>query len=190
MNKRALYRLGTVLLAVGCVAVTIPAGAGVSVKFDAATLNELMPALTAQEITVPLAGGRTLTLEVHDLTVIGFDPTGPDGRGSILTRLRLRVPQMGLDLPVEPRVSLHVVETDDGNMLEMRFEQVSLKLPLGAAINVAAFMPPWRFPADNIWVVEGVSGDSEVRSRLAGITMGRQAIHLEFELKVVGSPPR
>ena len=165
-------------------ALTLPAAhAGVGVSFDVASLNELLPALSANEIAVPVAGGGKLGVKLDDLRVTGIDPgAGPDRAGRILTSMRVRVPSLGLDLPVEPRLSLHVRKSERTALLELRFEEVQIALPLAGSIDVASFLPPLSFPADNIWLVSGAEGQIEVRSQLSRIKMGRELVVFEFEL--------
>ena len=55
-------------------------------------------------------------------------------------------------------------------------------------IDVAPFLPPLRFPADNNWFVQGADDTVEVRGRLTGVEMGQKVVRLDFELTVV--PPR
>jgi hypothetical protein len=71
-------------------------------------------------------------------------------------------------------------------VLELRFEEVEISLPLLGVINIARFLPPLRFPVDNVWLVAGVEGDVEVRSRLSTIEMGRKVVRLGFDLDTVG----
>ena len=98
MRRLARCSLLWVLLLVG-----LPIQAGVTVGFDAETLNELLPAMTLEEVDVPLAGGRSLRVYVEDLKVLGFAPKSADGGSDrILTSVTLRVPALGLTVPVEP----------------------------------------------------------------------------------------
>lgn len=166
------------------------AGAGVTLDFDVKTLSEVLPAMTLDEIVVPIAQGRSLTVGISDLKVTGFDPAGgKNGEGSILTSLRLHVPQLGLDLPLQPRLSLQVVDVDARSTLELRFEQVQLQLPFAGALDLAGFLPPLRFPAENIWGLDGLKGEAQVRSRLTGVKMGRQELRFEFDVDLVRAPP-
>ena len=148
MRKRLI---GSLLFST-LVATVAPLAAGVTVGFDIATLNEVLPALSASEIAVPLSGNRTLGIRLVDMQVTGLDPTGggKGGTGHILTAMRVQVPSLGIDLPVEPHLSLHVAEGAQGSVLEMRFEQVSIALPLAGSIDVSPFLPPLRFPAENL----------------------------------------
>jgi hypothetical protein len=158
-----------------------PATAGVSVGFDVETLNELLPALSASAISVPITESQTVNVFLEEMRVTGLEPTA-GGSGHILTSMRVRVPRLGIDLPVSPRLSLHATEDRSGSLLELRFEEVRVALPLAGAIDIAPLMPPLRFPAENVFVVAGAVGDVEVRSRLREIQMGQRVVRLEFEL--------
>ena len=170
--------LGIVLLA------GAPARPGVTVDFDAATLNELLPALTLDEIAVPISEDHAINVLLEELKVTGFQPaTGDGGGGRIRTSLRLRVPQLGLSVSVEPTLSLHVVRAAGGDTLELRFERAELRLPLGGKVDVAGLLDPLVFPAENFFLIEGARGNVEVRSRLASVDVGQERIRLEFDLE-------
>ena len=71
-----------------------PAGAGMTVGFDTRTLNDVLPALTASEIEVPLSETNTITVSIDRMRITGLQPgAGADGSGRILTSMRVRVPQ-------------------------------------------------------------------------------------------------
>jgi len=181
-----LRRLGAFVLC-WIFVTALPVAAGVTVGFDVATLNELLPALSAEEIAVPLSGSRSVGVRLEEMKVTGLDPAagGESGPGHILTSMRVRIAQLGIDLPVEPHLSLRVVDDASGSLLELRFEQVEIPLPLAGAIDIAAFLPPMRFPAENLWLVAGAEGTIEVKSELSGIEMGRNVVRFEFDLETV-----
>ena len=180
MRRLARCSLLWVLLLVG-----LPIQAGVTVGFDAETLNELLPAMTLEEVDVPLAGGRSLRVYIEDLKVLGFAPKSADGGSDrILTSVTLRVPALGLTVPVEPEMSLVVVRDAGVSMLELRFDEVRIPLPLGS-VNAAPFLDPLRFPADEVFLIEGNRGDVAVRSRLSTIEMGVEVVRFEFDLQLV-----
>jgi len=137
---------------------------------------------------VPISTQRTITVRLEDLVVTGLDPAaGEKGQGYILTSMTLRSPDLGLSLRVEPRISLDVVERNGESMLELRFEEVPLKLPFAGAINLAPLIPPLRYPTDSVWLLAGARGDVPITSRLTAIRMGRQALRFVFEIEV--APP-
>jgi hypothetical protein len=179
-------RLGLLVLC-WIVVAALPVTAGVTVGFDVATLNEVLPALSAEEIAVPLSGSNSIGVRLEKMQVTGLDPAagGEGGPGHILTSMRVRVAQLGIDLPVEPRLSLHVVEQASGSLLELRFERVEIPLPLAGSIDVAAFLPPISFPAENLWLLAGAEGTIEIKSELSGIEMGRNVLRFEFDLETV-----
>ena len=79
--------------------------------------------------------------------------------------MRVRVPQFGLNLPVQSRLSLHITEDASGDLLELRFDQVEIQLPLAGRVDIAAFLPPIQFPAENAFRLQGAGGDVRVRSK-------------------------
>jgi hypothetical protein len=163
----------------------LPAAAGVTVGFDVETLNELLPALSASEIVVPITDSRSVSMFLERMQVTGLEPAGGEGgSGHILSSMRVRIPQLGIDLPVQPRISLHVSDEQSARLLELRFEEVEVPL-LWGSLDVAPFLPPVRFPAENLWLVAGAEGDVRVRSRLSSIEMGRNVVRLEFDLETL-----
>lgn len=175
--RRALWLLGCVGLVPFW---ALSSHAGVTVEIDTASLNDLLSAATLQEVSVPITDQRKLTVLMDNLEVTGLDPAARN----IKTSMRLRVPEIGLAVTVDPRVSLTVANEKDDSFLELRFDEVELPLPLAGPINIAGLLPPLRFPADHLWLVAGARGDVFVRSRLSRIAMGSRAISLEFEIDV------
>lgn len=174
----------------GFLVATLPLSAGVTVGFDAPTLNELLPALTLEEVVVPITENRSFKATFEELVVIGFAPdSGADGADRILTSVRVRVPALGLALDLEPAMSLAVVEEAGRHMLELRFDEVGIPLPLAGSIDAAPFLTPLRFPADDVFLVEGSRGDVKVHSRLAKVEMGAAVLRFEFDLEVVATSP-
>ena len=155
--------------------------AGVTLGIDLATLNELLPALAANEIAVPLPTGQTVGVRLENLRVTSLEP-GAAGAGVILASMRVRVPQLGLDVPVDPRLSLHVNRAAGPSQLELRFEQAQVALPMAGALDIATFLPPLRFPAEYAWRLAGAAGDVELKSKLTSIEMGKNVLRLGFDV--------
>lgn len=175
----------------GLLCVVSPLRAGVTVGLDVPTLNELLPAMTVQEVVVPIAGGNSLRVLLEDLVVVGFAPAAASGgTDHILTSVTLRVPSLGVAVAVQPRMSLAVIEEGGQSLLELRFDEVGIPLPLAGAIDAAPFLTPLRFPADDVFLVEGARGGVEVRSRLSRVEMGAKVVRFEFELDVADSGKR
>jgi hypothetical protein len=161
----------------------------VTIGFDAPTLNELLPAMMQQEVTVPIAGGRTLQVFLEDLKVLGFVPAAAaGGANQLLTSVRLRVPSFGLDVPLEPRVSLEVVEEAGQSLLQLRFDEVALPLPLAGSIDVGSFLEPLRYPTDSAFNLQGGQGDVGVKSRLLRVEMGAKVVRFDFDVDVADAP--
>jgi hypothetical protein len=162
-----------------------PASSGVLVTFDAPTLNDLISAVAVSRIEVPIPGNQIIEVQLEKLEVIGFRPATREGQKDyILTSLRLHVPQFGLRIAVQPHLSLRVVQVEQDAVLEMRFEEVELKLPL-ARIDLAPLLPPIQYPAGNVFYLAGADGDVEVRSRVATVSMTDQLLKFEIALDVV-----
>jgi hypothetical protein len=167
-----------------------PLPAGVTVSFDVPTLNELLPALTLEEVAVPITESRSIRASFEELVVTGFAPgSGADGADRILTSVRVRVPALGLSLDLEPAMSLAVVEEAGRHLLELRFEDVGIPLPLAGSIDAAPFLTPLRFPADEVFLLEGTRGDVAIHSQLAKIEMEANVVRFEFDLEVVETSP-
>ncbi len=166
-------------------ALVVPATeADVSVAFDAQTMNDLLSSVTLHEVAVPVTKKRSVKVYLENLRVIGFEPAAGEHDAYISTALTVRVPQFGLNLALEPRISLEVVEHDALSTLELRFERVELPLPLGS-LNIARFLPPMRYPADNVFLLNGSHGNVPLRSRLDRVKLGRQVMRLEFAIEVL-----
>lgn len=167
-----------------------PSAAAVSIDVDAGTLNDLLTALTVQEVQVELMPGNTMAVQFDDMRVLGFDPaSGPGKQDQIRTALTLIVPDLGVRVDVEPRISLHVLEQDGQSVIEVRYEKVSLPVPLMGEINLAKMLDPIRFPTDSVFYLKGAEGTgSEIKSRLAKIAMGSRSIRLTFDIEVLGKP--
>jgi hypothetical protein len=163
--------------------------AGVTIGLDVAALNELVPAMAPRELQLPVAEDRSVSVILEDLQVTGLDPAAGAGAGGhILTSMRLRAPQLGLTLPLQPRVAVGVVEQAGKSLLELRFEQASVGLPLLGSVDLAAFLPPLRLPAENVFLLEATSGDVEVHSRLTGVSMGAKVLRFEFAVQTEERP--
>jgi hypothetical protein len=158
--------------------------ASVDVTLDAETLNSLLVALAPSSVNVPLAAGRSVTLEMRDLHVTSFDPGAGDGsQGHILTALALKVPELGIDVPVTPRLSLQVKDADGKRVCYLRFEKVEIPLPLTGTVNVAPLLPLLPIHSDRTaWSVQGSRGNVKVQPRLLDAKLGQKNLRLTFDL--------
>lgn len=163
-------------------AVVTPAAATLGV--DAATLNELLPAVAPRNVPVEITEGRTLDVELEDLKVVGFDPAaGADGKGQILTRVRIKIAELGLNVNLEPKLSLKVVQQAGISILELRFDNAEVPIPLAGTVDIGSFVPPLRFPAESLFYLQGMDGEVPFRSRLTDVKMGLKVLRFEFELE-------
>jgi hypothetical protein len=171
------------------VSAVLPTRAAILVTIDRATLDELLSALSQQDMSFPLTESHSVDVKLDDLQILDIDPEGgADGQGQILTSVRIRVPDFGINLRVEPRISLRVVQHERMSFLELRFDEVPLQLPMTGAVDLSTVLPVTRFPAHAAWTVDGAGGEVEVRSRLVGIEMDEELIRLTLEVVVPETP--
>lgn len=182
-----LARLALALASVALAAA--PALARVDVTLDAASLNEMLATMAPDHVDVGLSAGRSLTIQLQDLKVTGFDPTaGPNG--GLTTSLRLIVPDLGIDVPVTPHLTLDVREAASGQKsCFLRFDKVVLNLPVSGPVDVAALLPPLPMLSDAAWVVNSARGRVRVKPQLVDAKTGAKSIRLGFELDVEPAPP-
>lgn len=166
------------------VAAAAPARAGVDVTLDAGTLNDLISKMAPETVPVTLGGGRSINLRLDELKIVGFDPAAGE-RGEVLTSLRLKVPELGLDVPVSPRLSLQFRDGKGGKKVAyLRFEEVKLLLPVTGSIDLAPLLPPLPITSDTSWVVAAQRGNVRVEPKLVDATLGAKNLRLAFDLDV------
>jgi hypothetical protein len=162
-----------------------PCTAGVTVILDSRTLNELLAAGTVHEVRLPLTASSSLNVLLEELTVTRLEPAPDSTRAdTIHASLRVRVPSLGLDLRVAPRLALSVAQGDAGSVLELRFQELRVPLPLGA-MDIAPFLAPQRYPADSVFQLDGAQPPVNLRSRLTRVRMAADSLRFEFELDVL-----
>lgn len=166
-----------------------PAWARVDVTLDAGSLNQLLSAMAPKQVSVPLAQGRGVTLLLHDLRVEGFDPTeGDKQEGFILTSVRLEVPELGLNVPLQPRLSLQTADKNGRKTAFLKFEKVAIQLPVTGSLDVAPLLPSMPLPTDTAWTVASSGGNVKVRTVLLEARMGAKNLRLSFDLEASPSP--
>ena len=159
--------------------------ADVSVDIDRETLNRVLTAVAATQVEIPLTETNSVAVELRDLRVTALEPdAGRRDRGHIRTTVRVVAPELGLDVPLAPRIALGVIEENGRHLIELSFEELLLQIPLVGAIDLAGWMRPMRYPADNIWLLAGVDGNVEVASRLVGIEMHPEGVRFQFTIHV------
>jgi hypothetical protein len=161
-----------------------PAIARVDVTLDADSLNDLLASMAPDRVEVALGAGRGVTIQMLDLKVTGFDPAaGPNG--GVTTSLRLVVPELGIDVPVAPHLTLDVKDGGNGKKTcFLRFDKVVLNLPLSGPIDVAALLPPLPVMPDTAWTVNSARGKVRVAPSLVDARTGTKNIRLGFDLAV------
>jgi hypothetical protein len=167
-------------------AVAPHAAAGVSVSFDVDTLNMMLRAASTQDVEIPITNERTLLVQLRDVRLLKLDPAaeGASGRGYLRTAVELSIPEFDLDLSLRPTVVLDVVKGERFNELEMRFAELKIPVPILGEIDIAPFLQPLRYPAEDLWYLAGARGIVHLRSHLVEITMGQRAIRFDFELEL------
>jgi len=159
--------------------------AGVSVSFDADTLNMMMRAASTQDVEIPISADRTLLVQLRDVRLVQLDPAAEGhGRGYLRTAVELSIPEFDLNLSLKPTVVLDVVKGERFNELEMRFAELKIPIPILGDFDIAPFLHPLRYPAEDVWYLAGARGIVHLRSNLVGITMGKRAIRFDFELEL------
>jgi len=160
--------------------------AGVSVSFDADTLNMMLGAASTQDIELPVSENRTLLVQLREVRLVELEPAadGKRGRGFLKTAVELSIPEFGVELSLHPTVVLDVVKGERFNELEMRFHELSVPIPIVGEFDIAPFLQPLRYPAEDLWYLAGARGIVHLRSHLVDITMGQRAIRFDFELEL------
>lgn len=164
--------------------VSVPASGKIDVTVDAESLNGMLQSMAPDTVDVHLAAGRTLTLHLEDLKVTGFDPAaGPNG--GLTASLRLVVPDLGLDVPVTPHLTLDINSSGANGRKEsfLRFDRVVLNLPLTGPVDVASLLPPLTLLPDAAWMVNSARGKVRVRPILIDGKTGTKNIRLTFDLR-------
>jgi len=179
-----------VALTLAMLASLIPATAAradVDLSIHPDTLADLLATMIPPKIELSLLAGRKLTLEIGELQIVGFEPTSETNPGRILGKLNVHVPDLGLDLPVAPRLSLSVSEQNGLTVCNLLFDEVMVGMPMGE-FDISPFFPTIPVPADVVNLIESQRGVHEVRTRLAEATMGARALRLRFTLDVAPAP--
>jgi hypothetical protein len=159
------------------------ASARIDITLDAEALNELLTSMAPDHVDVDLAGGRSLTIQLKDLKVTGFDPAaGP--YGGLNTSLRMLVPDLGIDIPVTPHLTLDIATEGGKKATYLRFDKVMLNLPLTGAVDVASLLPPLSLVPNTAWVIDSAKGKVRVRPDLIDARTGAKNIRLGYNLEV------
>lgn len=185
--RKTSVTIGIVLLF--SASLVAPALAGVQVSFDAETLNMMMRAASTQDVEIPIGGDRTLLVQIRDVRLLQLDPAAKgEGRGLIRTAVDVTVPEFDLELSLKPTVVLDVVKGKQFNEFEMRFASLEIPVPILGEFDIAPFLHPLRYPAEDLWYLAGARGIVHLRSHLVEITMGQKAIRFDFELELTEAP--
>jgi hypothetical protein len=177
-------RRAAVALPLAAFLTSLPAPAKIDITLDADSLNGLLTSMAPDHVEVNLAAGRSLTLYMKDLKVTGFDPAA-GANGGLTTSLRLQVPDLGIDVPVQPHLTLELNDAGTGRRSPyLRFDKVVLNLPLTGSIDVASLLPPLSLVPDTSWLVNSARGKVRVKPRLVDAKTGAKNIRMSYELDV------
>jgi hypothetical protein len=178
-----MRRLLMAVLTALCAAV--PAAARVDVTLDQETLNQLITNLAPDNVAVALPAGAKVHLRMENVKVTGFDPAGGGGsRGHVLTSLNLKIPELGLDVPVAPRLSLQFKEGNGRKVAYLKFEEVNIPLAATGNLNIAPLLPILPLVADTVWNVDAARGPVRVEPKLVDAVVGTKNLRLGFDLEV------
>ena len=177
-------RIDRAALILALALVPVLAHARVEVTLDADSLNEMLTNMAPDRVPVGLGGGRSVVLQLHDMKVTGFDPAaGPNG--GVTTSLRLVVPELGVDIPVTPHLTLDMKTGANGKKTcALRFDKVVLNLPLTGAVDVASLLPVLPIMPETAWSVDSARGKVRVKPDLIDAKTGAKNIRLAFDLAV------
>ena len=172
------------VLALAFVWAVLPAAARVDVTLDAASLNELLAGMAPDQVQVELLAGRAVNIELHDMKVTGFDPSA-GSNGEILTSVRVTIPELGIDTPVSPRLSVQMRQ-DEGatRSCYLKFEKVMLALPLTGSVDVAPLLPTLPLMSETAWMINAAKGKVRVKPSLIEARTGAKFLKLGFNVAV------
>jgi len=160
------------------------AAGGVRIDIDRETLSRIVSSVATIEVEVPIAGGTTLRVELRDVRVTGLEPATPERPGDgIRTAVRVLAPDIGLDAAITPRLSLELASVDGVPVLELRFDELPLAVPLLGRIDLARLVTPLRYPAQNVLTLPSGTREVDLVSRLSKVRMTRDALSLEFDVR-------
>ena len=181
-------RLAAILMTLLALVAT-PAEGRIDVTLDAESLNGLLQSMAPDQVKVGLSAGTAVTIRMEDLKITRFDPTVGQ-HGGVMTSLRLLVPELGIDMPVEPLLTLDILPTTGGRKASfLRFDKVVVKLPMTGAVDVAALLPPLALMPDAGWIVNSARGKVRVRPNLVDAVTGTKNIRLGFTLELESAEP-
>src|SRR5262245_24950429 len=174
--------------AIAAASVLSPVAARVDLTLDAASLNELLAGMAPDKVQVDLVAGRKVTIELHDMKVEGFDP-GAGSNGEILTSVRVKIPELGVDVPVTPRLSVQMRQGDGATRsCYLKFEKVPIQMPLTGAVDVAPLLPTLPVMTEAAWMIDAAKGKVRVKPSLIDARTAAKHLRIGFDLDVTAAP--
>lgn len=169
---------------------TSPASAGLELTLDAESLTRILTIVAPPQVAVGMAPGPNIEVKLEEMQVTGFEPSGPGGTGGLgrlLTKMRVRAPEIGLDVRVQPKVALEIRKQDGLSFAFLRFEQVQIPMPWGT-LDAGPLLPSVPVQADHVFEIVGDNGTSGLRARLVEAKMTSTALRLTFDLDAAPLP--
>lgn len=170
--------LGSLALALFCLA--LPARGDVLVTVEARTLDHVLEQITAQSTQVSL-GEMQLRIVAEEISIARLVPERDDREGYVELRLRLHAPDLGMRVPLEPKLYFEVVESGGATELELTFRDVKIALPTGP-IDVSSLMPTLRYPAASLFQLEGADGPVELVTTLSDVFVAPEGLRMVLEV--------
>jgi hypothetical protein len=160
------------------------ASAAVKIELDRDSLSQMVAALAPTEVRVPIAGGATLRLELHDVRVTGLEPATAQKPGDGLRiAARVTAPDVGFESSVTPRLTVGLAAAGGESVIELKFEDLALSIPLMGRIDLGRLVAPMRYPAQNAFALPSGDRDVPMVSRLSKIAMTKDALRIEGDVR-------
>lgn len=153
-----------------------PARPDVRVTVEPRTLDAILARLTAHSAQVGV-GEMQVRIVVEEIAIERMVPRSAGAEGYVQLRLRLHAPELGMRLPLQPRLYFEVV----GQELELTFRDVTLALPTGA-IDVSKLMPTLRYPAETLFQLDGVEGAVALRTTVSDIFVAPDGLRIVLDV--------
>ena len=167
---------------------TTLSSARMDVTLDADTLNTLISGMAQDRIEVRLGANRSIPIFLEGFRVAGFNPAGgADGQGSLKTQVTVKIPNLGIETPVEPQLAFRCKDRDGRKVCALFFEEFAITLPITGTIDLAALFPPMELLPESAWLVPTAKGKVRVKPTLVDTKMGQKNLRLGFDLDVL--PP-
>ena len=167
------------------IAFAVPATAGLNVTIDRESLDLILGEITTQRSQVPLPNGTSVDVVLQDLRIERFIPgnSSSEQPGGLEVTVTVQAPDLGVTLPLRPRLAFDVVEVDGRRQFRLSFENVELNLGI-TRVDLSRAMRPMLYSADQLVQLDGAGGAVPLRYRLREVEVAADALHFEIDLLV------